>query len=95
MTGDFDADGRIDVATANQDAAAVTVLSNVTPFRRAAYTFGTSTLTAGADLSKYRQGFSAGASLAAGDFNRDGKLDFSPASLTRTRWRSCCATRPP
>jgi hypothetical protein len=73
---DFNADGRLDLVTGNQYAATVSVLSNATPLLRAAYTFGRLTLPAGADLSRYREGLSAGASLGVADFNRDGKLDF-------------------
>jgi hypothetical protein len=73
---DFNADGRLDLVTGNQDASYVSVLSNTTALRRAAYTFGRLTLPAGADLSRYREGLSAGASLGVADFNRDGTLDF-------------------
>jgi hypothetical protein len=72
---DFNADGRPDLVTGNQYASHVSVLSNTTPLLRAAYTFGRLTLPAGADLSRYREGLSAGASLGVADFNGDGKLD--------------------
>ena len=43
-TGDFDGDGRIDVATGNQYAAAVTVFANTTLFKQAAFSFKALTL---------------------------------------------------
>ena len=64
---DFNADGRIDLATGNQYVAAASVLSNVTPLVRAAYTFGERTLAAAPRA--------AGLGLDAADFNGDGKLD--------------------
>ena len=39
VTGDFDADGRIDFATGNESAAAVTILANTTAFKKAAFSF--------------------------------------------------------
>jgi uncharacterized repeat protein (TIGR03803 family) len=66
---DFDNDGRSDLATGNQYAAAASILENTTHFRRAAYTFARATLPAQAALSQ-TGGF------AGADFNRDGDLDF-------------------
>jgi hypothetical protein len=73
---DFDADGRLDLATGNQYSATATVLLNATVRPPAAYSFHTMTLPAGANLARYRAGFAAGRGFAAADFNRDGALDF-------------------
>ena len=51
VTGDFDGDGRIDVATGNQDASAVTVLANTTVFKQAAFSFKALTLPGGTTLA--------------------------------------------
>ena len=69
---DFNVDGRLDLATGNQYASAVSVLSNATPLLRAAYTFGRSTLPSGVPLEP---ALSQG--LRAADFNRDRRLDFA------------------
>ena len=80
VTGDFDGDGRLDVATGNEYTAGVTVLSNVTAFKKAAFTFGTLTLPSdrplGAEDSLSDSRFSPTPQIAVADFNRDGKLDF-------------------
>jgi hypothetical protein len=68
VSEDFDWDGRIDLATGNQDAATTSVLWNETPFDRAAFSF--SRLSFGAPTNEI------GRSLAVpADFNEDGKLD--------------------
>jgi hypothetical protein len=73
---DFDADGRLDIATGNQYAATATVLLNATSLQRPAYAFDVMTLPASADLDRYRLGLRSGRGFAAADFNRDGALDF-------------------
>jgi FG-GAP-like repeat/Bacterial Ig domain len=76
VTGDFNGDGRLDVATGNEYTAGITVLSNATAFEKAAFTFGALTLPSDTVLHdtdripSFRQ-----AGFAAADFNRDGKLD--------------------
>jgi len=78
VAADFDGDGRLDVATANEYTSAVTVLSNSTPFKRAAYTFSALALPADADLGvgeRFR--YDRRTRLAAADFNHDGKLDLA------------------
>jgi FG-GAP-like repeat len=80
VTGDFDGDGRLDVATGSQYAGAVTVLSNDTVFERAAFTFGALTVPSdrplGAEDNLSDSRFSPTPQIAVADFNRDGKLDF-------------------
>jgi len=72
VANDFDADGRLDLATANEYANIVTVLSNETPFTRAAYVFSRRTLAApGHHFGAMR--------LWTADFNRDGKMDIAMA----------------
>ena len=65
---DFDRDGRIDLATGNQDAASVTVLWNDHPFDRAAFTFDR--LSLGTSSNEV-----GGSRPLPADFNEDGKLD--------------------
>ena len=65
---DFDRDGRIDLATGNQDAAAVTVLSNEIGFDRAAFTFKRLSFGTPSDSV-------GGSRPIPADFNEDGKLD--------------------
>ncbi len=65
---DFDRDGRIDLATANQDAASVTVLWNNTLFERAGFTF--TRLSFGTPSSEI-----GGSRPLPADFNEDGTLD--------------------
>jgi hypothetical protein len=69
VSGDFDGDGRTDLATGNQEAPSVTVLSNATVYKRAGYSFGEKRL--GSPLNQW--GGSDDVWIA--DFNRDGKLD--------------------
>jgi FG-GAP-like repeat/K319L-like, PKD domain len=65
---DFDRDGRIDLATGNQDAASVTVLWNDMAFDRAAFTF--QRLSLGMPSNEI-----GGSRPLPADFNEDGKLD--------------------
>ena len=68
VTGDFDRDGGIDLATGNQDAASATLLWNDTAFDTAAFSFSR--------LSFGTPGQTTGGSSAVpADFNEDGKLD--------------------
>jgi hypothetical protein len=71
---DFDADGRLDLATGNEYAASATVLSNTTIFKRAAYVFSRTMLAPRGDhFSQW------GHDLRLADFNRDGKVDVALA----------------
>jgi hypothetical protein len=72
---DFDGDGRLDVATGNEYTRAVTVLANITPFKRAAYTFSALTLPSDMLLDGGER-FRPGTRFTTADFNRDGRLDF-------------------
>jgi hypothetical protein len=78
--GDFNGDGRPDVATANEYSASITVLSNVTALKKAAFTFGALTLPSNAPLAaldgRGDSRFSTVPRIAVADFNRDGKMDF-------------------
>ena len=67
-TEDFDWDGRLDLATGNQDAATATVLWNETLFDRAAFTFNR--LSFGTPSNAV-----GGSDPVPADFNEDGKLD--------------------
>jgi hypothetical protein len=67
VAADFDADGRVDLAAANQYAAAASLLSNTTPFVSAGYAFGELKLPASTPV--------ATVGLMAADFNGDGTLD--------------------
>ena len=80
MTGGyFDADGRIDVATGNQEAAAVTVLANTTVFKKAAFSFKALTIPSAIALRTPGPGdrFSPLPQIAAADFNRARDIDFA------------------
>jgi VCBS repeat protein/FG-GAP repeat protein/Big-like domain-containing protein len=74
VSADFDRDGRLDLATANQSVAAATVLVNQTIFKTAAFSFTKRSLGTPSN--------SSGSSDAArtADFNRDGKLDVATLS---------------
>jgi hypothetical protein len=65
--GDFDADGRLDLAVGNQYAANVSLLSNATSLARAGFTFARADIAAPALVST--------SPLATADFNRDGRAD--------------------
>ena len=65
---DFDRDGRLDLATGNQDAATASVLRNETAFDRAAFSFSRTSL--GTPSNEV-----GGSRAIPGDFNEDGKLD--------------------
>ena len=74
---DFDRDGRLDLASGNEYASAVTVLSNETAFSRAGYAF--ERLSIGESSGSF-----GGANQAwPADFNEDGQLDV----LTLASWR--------
>ena len=99
VTGDFNGDARLDVAAGNEYTAAVSVLSNVTAFQKAAFTFGTLTLPSvrplGAEGSFSDSRFSPTPQIAVADFNRDGKLDIVVPGApipAHPRWSSCCGT---
>ena len=68
-TGDFDHDGRIDVASANEFAGTGTLLTNTTEFPQAAFAFREQWLGPGDENS------SGGHAVAIADFDRDGRLD--------------------
>ena len=68
VADDFDRDGRIDLATANQDAATASVLWNGTVFDTAAFSF--SRFTFGPPTNE-----SGSSKAIPADFNEDGKLD--------------------
>ena len=67
--GDFDLDGRVDVASANEYAGSVTILSNTTAFPRAGFRFRREMLGDGEVLG------SGGQAIDVADFNHDGRLD--------------------
>ncbi len=69
VAADFDQDGRIDLVTGNEYSSAVSVLSNRTPFSRAAFAFTQRTLGPPSDVT------AGGNAALAADFNRDGTLD--------------------
>ena len=67
---DFDDDGRLDVATANEYATSTTVLTNDTMFAPAAFSFSRIALVpTGNFFSQF------GMHVLTADFNRDGRLD--------------------
>jgi hypothetical protein len=68
---DFDADGRLDLAAANEFAASATVLSNRTFLVPAAYAFRPVAIGSAADVDPL-----GGAAWPA-DFNRDGRSDLA------------------
>ena len=70
VAADFDADGRVNLATGNEFAGAVTVLANTTLFTRAAYVLGQQSLTPGGE--HFSQ---SGNHVWSADFNRDGTAD--------------------
>jgi hypothetical protein len=72
VAADFNADGRLDIASANEYATFATVLSNDTLFVRPAYAFRRATIGDPAAVDQ------SSASLA--DFDRDGRLDIATAS---------------
>ena len=65
---DFDRDGRVDLAVANQDAAAVTLLWNDTDFETSGFSFRRESF--GTPSSSW-----GSAAVPVADFNEDGKLD--------------------
>jgi hypothetical protein len=75
---DFDHDGRLDAATANEYAASATVLTNDTLFTPAAFSFNRIALAPGANhFSQF------GMRVWTADFNRDGRLDVLSARSLR------------
>ena len=66
---DFDNDGRVDCASANEYADSVTVLSNVTAFPRAGFAFQQTLIGPGENA------YSGDASADVADFDVDGALD--------------------
>jgi hypothetical protein len=76
VAADFDADGRLDLATGNEYASTATVLSNQTSFVRAAYAFKR------VDVGSSDQGLSGAQDAWPADFNRDGKLDLATMGAT-------------
>ena len=81
VAGDFNGDGRLDVATGNEYTAGVTVLSNVTGFTRAAFSFDALTIPAHSPLGQPPASNGRFPSnpprLEVADFNRDGRIDFA------------------
>jgi FG-GAP-like repeat/FG-GAP repeat len=76
VLADFDADGRLDIATANQSAASATVLSNRTFFESSAFAFRRATIgdeTTVSQITKIPQ---------PADFNRDGRADLAVGGET-------------
>ena len=73
--GDFNRDGRVDLAAGNQYANALTLLSNDTPLQDAGYAFAGAVLPAGVELESRRY-VNEGPTFRAADFNRDGSVDF-------------------
>ena len=70
VAADFDRDGRIDLATGNQNASTTSVLWNETAFDRAGFSFRRLSLgTPSSSMGGSNQAWPA-------DFNEDGKLDF-------------------
>ena len=82
--GDFNADGRLDMATANFSSGNVSVLiGNCAALCPTGY-FGTAT-------NFVVNGGSNPVSVAVGDFNADGKQDMATANSTPTMYQSCWA----
>lgn len=75
VAADFDADGRLDLATGNEYMAGVTVLTNTTLFTRAAYAFRHVDIPLSEAMSSAQDAWSA-------DFNRDGRLDLATIGAT-------------
>jgi hypothetical protein len=67
---DFNLDGRVDLATGNQNVASTTVLTNSTIVPTTAFSFHTTLLGTPSPLAGSNAVFAA-------DFNRDGKLDLA------------------
>ena len=65
--GDFDHDGAIDIASANDFGDSITVLTNTTRFVAPAFRFSVQQLTTGRSA--------ASLAIAVADFDRDGRLD--------------------
>ena len=72
ITGDFDNDGRPDLAVANGTGSSITVFRNTTATVGVAPSFTTSVVPFNGTP----------VAIAAGDFNLDGKLDFAVADAT-------------
>jgi hypothetical protein len=73
VVADFDADGHLDIATGNENAPSVTVLTNQTPLADAAFAFHRSAVadaTLVSPITKIPQ---------PADFNRDGRPDLAVA----------------
>jgi len=68
VAADVDADGRLDLATGNQYAGAVSILINETVLARAGFSFGEMAVPVAASLV-------SGSPLSTADFNGDGRLD--------------------
>ena len=73
---DFNQDGRLDIATANQQVGLATVLLNQMPFTRTGFSFSKSFIGPASDTQ------SSGNRVVAADFNRDGKVDIATLSAT-------------
>jgi hypothetical protein len=71
---DFNQDGRLDIATANQQVGLATVLLNQTPFTGAGFSFSKSF------IGPYGDTQSSGNRVVPADFNRDGKTDLATLS---------------
>jgi hypothetical protein len=67
--GDFDLDGRVDVASANEYAPSVTILSNTTAFPRVGFKFRREMLGPG------HENGSGGQAVDVADFDHDGRFD--------------------
>ena len=73
VVADFDSDGHLDLATANENAPSVTVLTNQTPLADAAFAFARSPVADAAVVSPITK------IPPPADFNRDGRLDLAAA----------------
>ena len=76
VAADFNRDGIVDLATGNEFASRVTVLTNSTSFERAAFAFKASTRGVAGDFSALPD------SVLAADFDRGGKVDMATTSGT-------------